>query len=60
MILNNSDLDIGNDGIVDLEQDSIETLSPKLDLTMSSNSLPFTLGARIYQKTSNAEATSSV
>ena len=57
LILNNSDLDIGNDGIVDLEQDSIETLSPKLDLTMNSNSLPFTLGARIYQKTSNAEAT---
>jgi len=55
--LNNSDLDVGNEGIDDLDIDAIETLNPLLSLNLNSGTLPYTIGARIYQKTSLAEGT---
>ena len=57
LVLNNTELQEGNDGIDDLEIDAIETLNPELSLNLNSNTLPYTIGARLYQKTSLAEGT---
>ena len=57
LVLNNSELDEGNEGIDDLDIDAIETLDPVLSLNLNSATLPYTIGARIYQKTSLAEGT---
>ena len=59
LVLNNAELDEGNDGIDDLEIDAIETLNPELTLNLNSATLPYTIGARLYQKTSLAEGTIS-
>ena len=57
LVLNNADLDEGNDGVTTLDQDPIQTFAPELDLILNSTTLPYTVGARIYQKTSLAEGT---
>ena len=57
LVLNNTSLGVGNKGIVELREDPIITLSPSLSLVLSTNTSTFTVGARIYQQTSNASAT---
>ena len=59
LVLNNSSMDLGNDGVIELDTDAIETFTPELDLTLNSTTLPYTVGARIYQKTTLAEGTIS-
>ena len=55
--LNNSPLDIGNGGKIVLSNDPVITFQPELQLVMNSTTLPFTIGARVYQKTTLAEGT---
>ena len=55
--LNNAPLDIGNGGKITLDIDPVITFQPELQLVMSSQTLPYTVGARIYQKTTLAEGT---
>ena len=57
LVLNNAPLGIGNRGIVTLREDPIITESPSLTLVLSGTSSTFTVGARIYQATTNASAT---
>jgi len=57
LVLNNSALGLGNGGVVSLRRDPIETVSPQLTLLLNSLTLPFTVGARIYQKTTLAQGT---
>ena len=59
LVLNNTALARGNGGTLQLRRDGIQTFSPELVLTMNSTTLPYTVGARIYQKTTLAEATIS-
>ena len=59
LVLNNSNMDLGNDGIITLDADAIETFTPELELTLNSTTLPYTVGARLYQKTTLAEGTIS-
>ncbi len=55
--LNNAPLDRGNNGKITLKNDAIQTFQPELQLVMNSTTLPFTIGARVYQKTTLAEGT---
>ena len=55
--LNNAPLDRGNNGKITLQNDAIQTFQPELQLVMNSTTLPFTIGARVYQKTTLAEGT---
>ena len=55
--LNNAPLDRGNRGKIILQPDAIQTFQPELQLVMNSTTLPFTVGARVYQKTTLAEGT---
>ena len=55
--LNNAPLDRGNRGKIILQPDAIQTYQPELQLVMNSTTLPFTAGARVYQKTTLAEGT---
>ena len=55
--LNNAPLDRGNRGRITLQNDAITTYQPELQLVMNSTTLPFTAGARVYQKTTTAEGT---
>ena len=55
--LNNAPLDRGNNGKITLQNDAIRTFQPELQLVTNSTTLPFTIGARIYQKTTLAEGT---
>ena len=55
--LNNAPLDIGNGGKLRLQPDPIQTFIPEIDLVLNSTSLPYTIGARIYQKTTLAQGT---
>ena len=57
IVMNNAQLDIGNGGKLRLASDPIQTFQPELQLVLNSATLPFTIGARIYQKTTLAEAT---
>ena len=57
IVLNNSALDRGNGGKLNLRRDAIQTFTPELVLTLNSTTLPYTEGARVYQKTTLAEAT---
>jgi hypothetical protein len=57
IVMNNAQLDIGNGGKLRLANDAIKTFQPELQLVLNSATLPFTIGARIYQKTTLAEAT---
>ncbi|AFB15365.1 hypothetical protein RW01021201_089 [Synechococcus phage S-RIM8] len=57
VVLNNSQLDVGNGGKLNLSNDPIQTFQPELQLVMNSTTLPYTIGARLYQKTTLAEAT---
>ena len=56
IVLNNSQLDIGNGGKLKLSNDAVQTFQPELQLVLVP-SLPYTMGARIYQKTVLAEGT---
>tara|TARA_X000000368_G_scaffold263577_1_gene208669 strand:- start:415 stop:2271 length:1857 start_codon:yes stop_codon:yes gene_type:complete len=57
LTLNNAPLDRGNRGKIILQPDAIQTFQPELQLVMNSTTLPFTVGARVYQKTTLAEGT---
>jgi hypothetical protein len=57
LILNNSALDIGNGGKLNLRRDAVQTFVPEIQLQLNSTTLPYTNGARIYQKTTLAEGT---
>ena len=52
-------MELGNDGVITLDADAIETFTPELELTLNSTTLPYTVGARLYQKTTLAEGTIS-
>jgi len=54
---NNAELLPGNGGYAELPVDSVQTFQPELQLVMNSQTLPYTIGARIYQKTTLAEGT---
>ena len=54
---NNADLLPGNGGYAELPVDSVQTFQPELQLVMNSTTLPYTIGARVYQKTTLAEGT---
>ena len=57
VVLNNSALGVGNRGIISLKEDPIITQKPGQTLILDSASGSFTLGARIYQVSTNASAT---
>ncbi len=57
LTLNNCTLDRGNNGKIVLGTDAVATFQPELQLVLNSTTLPFTNGARIYQKTTLAEGT---
>lgn len=59
LVLNNARLDIGNGGVINLRRDPIQTVSPQLTLLLNSTTLPYTIGARVYQKTTLAQGTIS-
>ena len=55
--LNNAPLDIGNGGKLNLSPDPVQSFTPEQDLLLNTTTAPFTVGARIYQKTSLAQGT---
>lgn len=55
----NSRLGVGNGGILTLRNNPIRTYKPDLVFVLDDANKDFTVGARIYQKTSNAQATIS-
>jgi Domain of unknown function (DUF4815) len=57
LALNNAPLGEGNRGIINLRENPIATKKANLTLTLQDDTPTFTLGARIYQKTSNASGT---
>ena len=59
LTLNNAPLDLGNGGKIVLRTDPVQTYQPELQLVMNAvNSvLPYTVGARVYQKTTLAQGT---
>ena len=59
LTLNNAPLDTGNGGKLVLRTDPIQTYQPELQLVMNavSATLPYTVGARVYQKTTLAQGT---
>lgn len=57
IVLNNAELGLGNNGIVELREDPIVTYKPDQTYTLNDNVAAFTVGARIFQKTTNASAT---
>jgi hypothetical protein len=56
LVLNNTELNIGNRGILNLRQNPITTYKPNQTLILNDNSAVFTVGARIYQSSTNASA----
>ena len=56
VVLNNAKLDVGNGGVLNLRNDAIETVVPSIDLLMNT-ALTYTVGSRVYQKTTLAEGT---
>ena len=61
LVLNNISLEEGNGGKLRLRRDPIQTFVPEIVLNMNSQvaTTPYTIGARIYQKTSLAQGTIS-
>ena len=59
LTLNNAPLDIGNGGKIVLRTDPVQTYQPELQLVMNAvnATLPYTVGARVYQKTTLAQGT---
>jgi Domain of unknown function (DUF4815) len=58
VIFNNSELGIGNGGIAKLAENSIRTINPKRVINLpTGNTYSYTIGARLIQEPSNAEAT---
>ena len=58
LTLNNTDLELGNGGKLQLRSNPIETFAPELQMVLNGTQ-SMTVGARIYQKTTLAEATVS-
>ena len=56
IVLNNAKLDVGNGGVLNLRNDAVETVVPSIDL-LQNTALTYTVGARVYQKTTLAEGT---
>ena len=61
LVLNNISLEEGNGGKLRLRRDPVQTFVPEIVLNMNSQvaTTPYTIGARIYQKTSLAQGTIS-
>lgn len=59
LVLNNNGLAKGNGGILNLRDNPIITTKPSQILILNDQSASFTVGARIYQETTNASATIS-
>ncbi|MDI5858152.1 hypothetical protein ODY75_20415, partial [Shewanella xiamenensis] len=59
LVLNNNGLAKGNGGILKLRDNPIITTKPSQILILNDQSASFTVGARIYQETTNASATIS-
>jgi hypothetical protein len=57
LVVNNSSLGLGNGGVLRLRENPIITYKPDQVLTLNDDTSLYTLGARIYQQTSNASAT---
>ena len=57
LVLNNAELGVGNRGIVSLREDPVVTQKPTQTLILGDASGSYTVGARIYQATTNASAT---
>jgi len=57
LVLNNSELGIGNRGILRLRPEPIITYKPSQTIILNDNNANFTVGARIYQEISNASGT---
>jgi hypothetical protein len=57
LVLNNTALGVGNRGILRLRPDPIITYKPDQTITLNDAAAVYTIGARIYQQTSNASAT---
>jgi len=57
VVYNNAELRKGNGGVAELPIDSVQTFQPELQLVLNSTTLPYTKGARVYQKTTLAEGT---
>jgi len=57
LVVRNTGLGLGNGGILRLREDPIITYKPNQVLTLNNNTAIFSLGARIYQETTNASAT---
>ena len=57
IVLNNAELNIGNGGKLNLGVDPVETFQPELQLVTNSTAINYTIGARVYQKTTLAEGT---
>tara|TARA_S200002703_G_scaffold40971_1_gene35655 strand:- start:5808 stop:13097 length:7290 start_codon:yes stop_codon:yes gene_type:complete len=56
LVLNNTELELGNGGKLNLRTNPIQTFVPEINLTLNNNE-SFSVGARIYQKTTLAEGT---
>jgi hypothetical protein len=57
LVLNNTELGIGNRGVLQLRPNPVLTYRPNQTITLNDASANFTIGARIYQGGSNASAT---
>jgi hypothetical protein len=57
LALTNALLGVGNSGVARLQENPIQTKKANISLTLMDDAASFTLGARIYQKTTNASAT---
>ncbi len=57
VVFNNAELDIGNNGKLKLRSEPVQTFQPSLKLVLNDNSLNYTIGARLYQKTTLSEGT---
>jgi len=57
LALTNAILGKGNGGVISLRQNPIRTKKADLTMTLMDDTATFTLGARIFQKTTNASAT---
>ena len=57
LVLNNNALAVGNKGILNLRNNPIKTQEPNQVLILNDQTASFTVGARIYQETTNASAT---
>lgn len=57
LALSNALLGVGNSGVALLQENPIQTRKANISMTLMDDSPSFSLGARIYQKTTNASGT---